>query len=219
MVLYHIHLCERANQERQREAWHSWFQSEGVIFILAVYFTSPLFTDPVGGWACCLGSESWSETSSLSPPILCLAAAMRAQPQPQPLSCLQLSSALHHGTLWEAQGHALVITAMWVHAGGPAWATRTGHAHPRLPLAVYLPLTTRSCQLETFVKLWRPFSSILSAAHCLCFTDWKPSRIQHHLKFIWVGVGEVGAIVSRKVLIKNGFWLLFQKKKDVTFKM
>lgn len=48
IVLYHIHLFERANQERQREAWHSWFQSIGVIFIRSVYFTSSLFTVPPG---------------------------------------------------------------------------------------------------------------------------------------------------------------------------
>lgn len=193
MVLYHIHLCERANQERQREAWHSWFQSEGSFSFSLCILQTPYSLIRVGAWACCLGSESWSEISPLSPPILCLATARRAQPQPQPLCNLQLSSALHHGTLWEAQVHALVITATWVHAGGPAWATRTWHAHPCLPQVVYLPLTTRSCQLETFVKLWRPFSSIFSAAHCLCFTDWKPRWIQH-LKFISVGVGEAGAL-------------------------
>lgn len=48
LILYHIHLFERANQERQREAWHSWFQSIGVIFIRSVYFISSLFTVPNG---------------------------------------------------------------------------------------------------------------------------------------------------------------------------
>lgn len=82
--LYHIHLCERANQERQREALHSWFQSEGSFSFSLCILQAPYSLIRVGGWACCLGSESRSEMSLLSPPILYLATAMRAQPQPQP---------------------------------------------------------------------------------------------------------------------------------------
>lgn len=47
----------------------------------------------------------------------------------------------------------------------------TQHTHPHPPRAIYLPLASGSCQLETFVELWKHHFSIFDKADCLCFID------------------------------------------------
>lgn len=130
LVLYHIHLFERANQERQQEAWHSWFQSTGVIFIQSVYFISSLYTVPDGRVGLLPGIRvlvrNYLSTSSHT-----LHNSCHDDPGPVPL---RLSSALYGSMSCEGQVYANVITSTWVHTCRPAWARTHDaptHTHPR----------------------------------------------------------------------------------------
>lgn len=147
LVLYHIHLFERANQERQQEAWHSWFQSTGVIFIQSVYFISSLYNDGRVGllpgiWVLVRNQLSTSSHTLHN----CCHGWPRASAPPA-----QLSFVSQH-FLWgpgiRKRHHLHMSARMSACVSSHAW-----RSHPHPPQAIYLPLTTHSCQLETFVKL------------------------------------------------------------------
>lgn len=154
IVPYHIHLFERANQERQWEAWHSWFQSIGVIFFWSVYFTSSLFTVPDGRVGLLPGIRvlvrHQLSTSSRSVPGHGQGSSALA-----PFN-LQLCSALRHGALCKAQVRAHIITATC----GPKWA-HTHMTHPPTPTPgnlspinnLLLPIRNIRGTVKTFLLL------------------------------------------------------------------
>lgn len=213
LIVYHIHLFERANQERQREAWHSWFQSIRVIFLRSVYFTRSLFTVPDGRVVGPLPSI-WAlvrnQLSTLSHPLL------RHQGSATPRAGISSSGHFCTGRFFGKPRYPrTVITAPWVPACAPAW-THTHMTHPPTPTAGNLsPINNSLLPIRNICGTVKTFLLHLQRGRLLMFYRlWKPSRIKHYLKFSWVGVGKVGAFFGETFSLKTAVGFCSKRECD-----